>query len=332
MEQTVPYDLMTVLATIATDLGGLRAAVEDLANNSEAAVAPDYRYPMAAYWTFDWAVINARVVDRDNDGPTAVQYRNRVYYRRSPRNKFAPAVWYSYADGQDDTGNTVYRCLVTFKDVADVDPVPDKIRDLRPAPAAAPTHSDVTARGRSPEAVPPTTRTPPAAAAPVQASEEDPDAEARREFEAIPGARETRAAAAAAPAAASAAAPATAAKAASYRDWPRPLTPLQVEIVVRSVAEWAALHTAEAAFDPGAWKALLGAMERTGDREHGTEQRHTFYKRLFDVTSSADLSDARKFGLIRWSQMARNANGSWAPGQHFAEEYRRVLADADLPF
>lgn len=101
--------------------------------------APDIVRPIDQYAAFDWSSIDAEVVKADDDGPTHVSHKGRLFTRRSPQNKFDPAIWYSTPAGKDDEGNVQYLRLITFKTIADAEPLPRKLSsDARPAVAAKP--------------------------------------------------------------------------------------------------------------------------------------------------------------------------------------------------
>lgn len=127
-------------------LGELRS----LAQASEAAKPfRSHLKPIEQFPGFDWGSIGATVVAADDDGPTVVEFGGESYKRRSPQNKFTPAIWYSRSIGKDEGGENQYQKLITFKDLSteEVDPIPAKVRGLvevgpRPvlvAPAATPT-------------------------------------------------------------------------------------------------------------------------------------------------------------------------------------------------
>ncbi len=170
-------ELLSLLSRIAD-------AVELLAQSGRP-VAPNYTRPLEDYGSFDWSTINAHVIRADQDGPTHLEWGSETWTRRSPSNKFEPAVWYSRASGRDDDGNTLYLRLITFKKLSDSDPLPANVQKNlarsakegprnrtvstetvvdhpeAPAPLAAPTNkppigtvSAETAHPGSPERVP----------------------------------------------------------------------------------------------------------------------------------------------------------------------------------
>jgi hypothetical protein len=67
------------------------------------------------YPSFDWESIGAVILDSDDDGVCQVEHKGEVYSRRSPTNKFAPAIWFSRSAGKDSDGENQYVRLITFK-------------------------------------------------------------------------------------------------------------------------------------------------------------------------------------------------------------------------
>lgn len=79
-----------------------------------APAGPDYREPLAVFKTYNWASIEAEVIDTDKYGPSAVRWRRQVYTRRAGDGKFGKAIWFSRSIGKQD-GENVYVRLITFK-------------------------------------------------------------------------------------------------------------------------------------------------------------------------------------------------------------------------
>ena len=71
--------------------------------------------PLAEFTTFDWATIQAQVVETDRYGPTIVCWQGKQYLRRSPNNNFRTAVWYSRYVGRRGEVR-VYDRLITFRE------------------------------------------------------------------------------------------------------------------------------------------------------------------------------------------------------------------------
>lgn len=89
--------------------------------------APDYIRPLAEYAGFDWPSINASVVQQDADGPTHVEWGGMLFTRRSPQNKFDPAIWYSRSIGRNEEGGAEYLRLITFREFKEADALPGKV-------------------------------------------------------------------------------------------------------------------------------------------------------------------------------------------------------------
>ena len=104
----------------------IAVSLERLSNDGKPA-APNLVRPMDEFWNFDWAAIGAEIVKDDADGPTHVQHNGALYTRRSPVNKYEPAIWYSAPAGKDAEGNVEYVRLITFKTFGDADPLPGKV-------------------------------------------------------------------------------------------------------------------------------------------------------------------------------------------------------------
>lgn len=109
-------------------------ALERMANGGEP-TAPEMRRPIEEYKTFDWAAIDASVVNSDIDGATMVEYAGTLWTRRSPVNKYEPAIWFSRANGKDAVGAVKYLKLITFQTIHDADPLPKKAAELASRPA-----------------------------------------------------------------------------------------------------------------------------------------------------------------------------------------------------
>lgn len=89
---------------------------------------PNYQIPLAEFGQFDWSTIGATVERRDRDGAATVIWRGRRYLRRSANNRFQPAIWFSRSMGKDQEGNSLYERLITFKELAEAEPLPEQVR------------------------------------------------------------------------------------------------------------------------------------------------------------------------------------------------------------
>lgn len=122
--------LLALLGAIAGSLGEIARSL--------APDAPNYKRHISQFATFDWANIGATIIKSDAYGPSQIEWRDQVYTRRSPENKFGEAIWFSRPDGKDADGNTRYVRLITFKTFGDAEPI------SRKAEAAAKQPADVT--------------------------------------------------------------------------------------------------------------------------------------------------------------------------------------------
>lgn len=110
------------LTRIADALGSMAQPKADF--------APDHVRPIEDFPDFNWDSIKANIIRTDDDGPTHVEWRGQVFTRRSPRNKFDPAIWYSRSTGKNGDGENEYIRLITFREIKDADPIDSKARSL----------------------------------------------------------------------------------------------------------------------------------------------------------------------------------------------------------
>lgn len=113
----------------------LAIGIETLARGSAPAEL-NYQRPLPEYKTFDWSSIGASVVQADQDGPTHVEQGGFLWTRRSPSNRFDPAIWFSRANGRDADGNVEYLRLITFKPVKEAERLPEKAAQALSQPGA----------------------------------------------------------------------------------------------------------------------------------------------------------------------------------------------------
>jgi len=89
---------------------------------------PNWQRPLKTYKDFDWTKIGATVVSHDAHGATKVVWCGHVYTRRSGENrKFGATIWFSRSTGKGDNDETHYLKLITFKDAADAETLPDYV-------------------------------------------------------------------------------------------------------------------------------------------------------------------------------------------------------------
>jgi hypothetical protein len=115
-----------ILRTIVASLQGIESHLRQIALSSNP--APNYQRPLSEYPAFDWSSIGATVLNRDDDGATAVEWNVQVFTRRSPSNKFDAAVWFSRHLGQDSDGNKRYARLIVFRALSDAEPIAAKAK------------------------------------------------------------------------------------------------------------------------------------------------------------------------------------------------------------
>jgi hypothetical protein len=137
-------EIVGLFNCINLQLNRIADALEILARPGQD-YSPNYIKPIEEYRAFNWASIQASVVRSDQDGPTHVSWNGQVFTRRSPVNKFEPAVWYSRASGKSEDGETEYAKLITFREIKDADPLPEKARGIinrAPAPQPQTPHQN----------------------------------------------------------------------------------------------------------------------------------------------------------------------------------------------
>jgi hypothetical protein len=110
----------------------MRAISNQLRVNAPA--SPGYRRPLADYKTFDFSVIGAAVIKRDGQGATEVEWMGHRFFRRSVKNKFEPAIWFSRAIGQSEDG-TQYATLIKFSGKGhEAEPIPAGLLETKGTP------------------------------------------------------------------------------------------------------------------------------------------------------------------------------------------------------
>jgi len=126
--------LLSTLERIATALEAWLAA-------QAPATPPDHVRNITDFATFDWSTIGAYVIESDQYGPSLVEHKGKTYKRRSPENKYDPAIWFSRAAGKDEDGSNLYERLITFKEFKPAEPLSRgaeaKAGAPKPAPAPA---------------------------------------------------------------------------------------------------------------------------------------------------------------------------------------------------
>jgi hypothetical protein len=120
-----------MMAALTENNALLRQLIQQLNQQSDAErPAPNYQSRIEDFQNFDWASIGATVEYTDSDGVAVVSWRGNQFLRRSAQNKFKPAIWFSRAVGKDENGENRYERLISFKQLAEVEPLPEKVRRL----------------------------------------------------------------------------------------------------------------------------------------------------------------------------------------------------------
>lgn len=107
--------LLTYLNAIAQSLGEISSRLGP--------EAPNFQRPLAEYRAFDWSGIGAVPDEEDNYGVAVVSYGGYQWKRRHGTGKYGKAIWFSRASGRNEEGEADYLRLVTFKDLAPVEPL-----------------------------------------------------------------------------------------------------------------------------------------------------------------------------------------------------------------
>ena len=108
------------------EVGKRREKKLDQLINSQPVKAPNFPKSLSEYPNFDWSSIGAKVIARDHDGVSEVEWNNYIFTRRSPTNKYIPAIWFSLYDGKE------YQKLITFKARSNAESISRKIINLLP--------------------------------------------------------------------------------------------------------------------------------------------------------------------------------------------------------
>lgn len=91
---------------------------------------PNYQFPLEAFPTFDWESIGASVEQADRSGPSVISWQGLLFMRREPANPFRETIWFARCTGKDERGDPIYQRLITFRLLAEVGPVPERVKRL----------------------------------------------------------------------------------------------------------------------------------------------------------------------------------------------------------
>ena len=124
----IQHRQMLALEKMAVNLERMAIALDRLSPRT----APNYQFPLEQFKNFDWSAIGATVEKSDQHGAAIVSWGGQQFIRRSPANKYDPAVWFSRCTGKAEDGSNAYERLITFKPLSktEVDPLPDKVKRL----------------------------------------------------------------------------------------------------------------------------------------------------------------------------------------------------------
>lgn len=155
-------EMLNRVRRIEGSMERIAIALEKIARGNEPE-EPNYVKPIEDFRAFDWEIIGASIVQQDADGPTHVEHGGFIWTRRSPQNKFDPAIWFSRPAGKDADGNVKYLRLITFRPIKEADPLSRKAAEMAqaqperkpatPAPAATSrpeSHNDSESRTSAP--------------------------------------------------------------------------------------------------------------------------------------------------------------------------------------
>lgn len=145
-------DTDIALAAILDQLNRIATAMEALVAAQTPATPPDFVRGIGEYATFDWSSINAHVIERDEYGPSVVEFRGKAYKRRSPENKYDPVIYFSRAY-KDENDAITYERLITFKEFKPAEPLARKAEASAAAAAQkapTPTASSKQSSGSAP--------------------------------------------------------------------------------------------------------------------------------------------------------------------------------------
>ena len=118
---------------IRSELQKQTKAIESLTQATRSLqLAPEYSYPLADFEEFDWGSIDARVITKDGDGVSCVQWQGRQYVRRY-KDKFGNDIWFSCSiDGE-------YKRLITFGKTTKAESLPSEIKQKMQAARQQPS-------------------------------------------------------------------------------------------------------------------------------------------------------------------------------------------------
>lgn len=128
------------LSGLAEHLGGIEASLSQIVSAQNP--SPNYTRHIAEFLTFDWLTINARVTETDQDGPSVVEWQNKLFKRRAGNPTFGEnVIYFSRSIGKDESGQNRYERLITFKEMGEARELSRKTAKTVQA-GVRPAHSD----------------------------------------------------------------------------------------------------------------------------------------------------------------------------------------------
>ena len=90
---------------------------------------PCWIMPLSVYKNGWHEKIGARLIARDDYGPTVVQWCGHYYIRRVGNKKYGIDIWFSRAGGKDSDGENQYLTLIKFRQnaIPHAEPLPQYV-------------------------------------------------------------------------------------------------------------------------------------------------------------------------------------------------------------
>lgn len=124
MSETNQHDIDKLIIALGKQLRQINQTLDII--QAQFAPEPDFRRPIEQYPHFDWASIGATVLARDDYGATVVSWREKIWKRRAPDNKYGACIWFSRMIGKEGDQNQ-YASLIAFEEISlDVEPLGNK--------------------------------------------------------------------------------------------------------------------------------------------------------------------------------------------------------------
>jgi hypothetical protein len=266
----------------------IAAALETIARGSEPE-EPNLQKPIEEFAGFNWDSIGATVVKKDANGPTHLEYGGYLWIRRSPTNKYGPAIWFSRSAGKDAEGNTRYLRLISFRTVGEADPLPEKASALleKSKPPAAKQETQKTAEQAADQALE-------KVRASKAADKENPEEKSQKAQPEKPNGK-------------------------------RPYTPEQLRT---RLGEIQALHTGKEASEPQRGLVAMLLEKCFAGENDASDKRRTVQKYLFGTPSLKDVFDSSVLAALDWLKPTRDSGGDYQSDALAIQEARAVYREA----